>query len=146
MVTPSLLVSYCITGCLRRTHLSFVSCVFFGTSFELSQSHLSCAACLKDLELLAASGDPSLVLSTGLSLILWSWQARPFLSSLYFMGPKAFPFMDFGLQIFWAYHPFPLWRAQPFYHYFHGVDPLCYFFGPWCYEFLYLNNHLLFIV
>ena len=33
------------------------------------------------------------------------------------MGPKACPFMDFGLQIFWAYHHFPLW-AQPFYHYF----------------------------
>ena len=117
MVTLSLLVPGCIIGCLRRTHLSFIPCVFLVLPFELFQSHLNYAARFEDPEPLATSGDPGLVLSTGLSLILWSWQARPFLYSLCFMGPTACPFMDFGLQIFWAYHPFPLWWAQPFYHY-----------------------------
>ena len=46
------------------------SLCFFGTPFELSQSHLSCVAHPEDLEPLAAFGDPGPVLSIGLSLIL----------------------------------------------------------------------------
>ena len=63
-----------------------------------------------------------------------SWALRPFLS--WILGIKSF-----GLTIL-----FPCGELNPFIITFHGVDPLCYFFEPWCYEFLYLNNHLLFIV
>ena len=105
-------------------------CVF-GTPFELSQSNLSCVARPKDIEPLAASEDLSPVLSTGLSLILLSCQARPFLSSLCFMGPKAFSwilgFKSFGLTML-----FPCGELNLFIITFHGVDQLCYLFGPWC--------------
>ena len=46
------------------------SLYFFGTPFELSQSHLNCVARPENLEPLAASRDPDPVLSIGLSLIL----------------------------------------------------------------------------
>ena len=90
--------------------------MFHGTPLELSQSHFNCAAHPEDPEPLAASGDPSSVRSTGLFLFLSSDLSGLglFLSSLCFIGSKAFPFMDFGLQVFWACHPFSLWWAQPF--------------------------------
>ena len=57
------------------------------------------------------------------------------LSRLPKVALKICPFMDFGLQIFWAYHPFLSW-AQPLFNFtFHGVGPflwaLCHnFFRP----------------
>ena len=74
----------------------------------------------------------SLVLSTGLcesALILAGW-ALFFLPSISW-DLKTYPFMDFGLQIFWVYHPFLLW-AQPLFNFtFHGVGPMCHdFFRP----------------
>ena len=65
-----------------------------------------------------------------------------FLSSLCFMGSKACPFMDFGLQVFWACHPF-------FFFFVVGLTFLillsmklahCAIFGPWRYDFLDLNR------
>ena len=72
---------------LEKDTSVLLSLCFFGTPFDQSQSHLSYVARPEDLEPLVASGDPSPVISTGLSLILWSWQARPFLFFFLFQGP-----------------------------------------------------------
>ena len=55
---------------LEKDTSVLLSLCFFGTPFDQSQSHLSYVARPEDLEPLVASGDPSPVLSTGLSLIL----------------------------------------------------------------------------
>ena len=70
--------------------------MFLGALFKLSQSHPSCVACPEDLEPLAASGYPGLVLSTRLPFFDLGRQGF-LLSSLRFMGLKACPFMSFGL-------------------------------------------------
>ena len=120
------------------------SLCFFGTPFGLSQSNLSYAACPEDPELLATSRDPSLVLNSlwssklgrlGLFFLPFvSWALRPILS--WILGSESF-----GLTIL-----FPCGGLNPFIITFHGVGPSCYFFGPWCYDFLDLNTRLLLIM
>ena len=89
--------------------------VFCGTPLKLSQSHFNCAARPEDPKPLASSEDlaqsiplDSFFLSSDLGGL------GPFLSSLCFMSSKACPFMDFGLHVLWACHPFSLWWAQHF--------------------------------
>ena len=67
--SPSFLVLYCTTRCLRRTYLFFVSCIY-GTPFELSQSHFSYAARPEDPEPLTASRYPDLIISLNFARFL----------------------------------------------------------------------------
>ena len=124
-------------------HICHTFLMFRGTPLELSQSHFNCDARLKDPEPLAASGDLGPVRSTGLflfyPLILASW---------------TFFFLSF---VSWALRPVPSWifgfkssglailcpcgGLNLFNITFHGIGPLCCFFGPWCYDFLDLNTY-----
>ena len=74
--------------------------MLLGTLFELSQSHPRFAAHPEDPELLAIPRYPGPVLITGLPNDFLILAAGPFLSSLCFMGPKAYPFVGLGLKSF----------------------------------------------
>ena len=99
--------------CVWEGHICPSFLVLFGSPLELSQSHFGCAARPRDL------GPNSFYWTLFGPLILASW-ALFFLPSISW-ALKTYPFMDFGLQIFWAYHPFLLW-AQPLFNFtFHGL-------------------------
>ena len=91
--------------CLWERHICPSFLVLFGSPLELSQSHFGCATRPRNLE-------PSSFYWTLFNpLILAGWVLF-FLPSVSW-ALKTCSFMDFGFQIFWAYHPFLLWAQPP---------------------------------
>ena len=88
MVTSCLLTPYCITGCLRKTCLSFVPCAFL----VLPLSYLNPTSAVPRVP-----GIPSL------------WQLLGIPAQLFLLGSPRSPDigrLSFSFRGFWAYHPF----------------------------------------
>ena len=82
------------------------------------------------LAVLHVPGISGLVLSTGLSLVLWSWRAGPFSFFPLFHGLlKPAPLWILGFK---SFRPTILFFCELnlFNFTFHGVGPMCHFFGP----------------
>ena len=113
--SPCLLVLCCITECLRRTYLPHVSYVSWHPFRVVSIPLQLCCASRGSRTFGSLWGSRPSPFHWTLSFLSSDLGGLDlFLSSLCFMGSKACPFMDFGLQVFWAYHPLSLWWAQPF--------------------------------